>query len=382
MTFKKGAEILVGKINQNQSYKVNCSDGTGFAEAMEPTSTATLEYALSAEGLYEALQKCVHGTNWKVSVASFELNSMKRCIDLSEKLTSGTYIPRPLKTFDITRPKRRTCTSIGIYDRVYQRSLNDNIVYPKVVRHLIRENCACQKGKGTDFARNLLKRNLFRLNYNQPEEKSGYALCVDISKYYPSMRHDVVLDMFKKYLLPEEFDHVRKIIEYQYPGDVSFTPGSQLIQIAGIAVLNDIDHKIKEHLKIKYYERYMDDFILIHESKDYLRQCLDYISCELNKIGFKLNRSKTQIIDVYKHGVPFLGFMFQLHPSGKIDVRIKSSKFKEQKRRCRRLSNILPVDKMDEVAIQAIRYLDKNNTSKRYVTEYIDVYNSVRKEQK
>lgn len=380
MTFKKGAEILVGEISKNQSCKVNCSDGTGNSVAMEPNSTATLEYALSAEGLYEALQKCVHGTNWKTSVASFELNAMKKCISLSEKITSGTYQPRPLKTFDITRPKRRTCTAIGIYDRVYQRSLNDNIVYPKVVKHLIKENCACQKGKGTDYARKLLKRHLFRLNYNQGTSKSGYALCIDISKYYPSMRHDVVLNMFQRYLLPEEFKHVKKIIEHQYPGEVGFTPGSQLIQIAGIAVLNKLDHYIKEQLRIKYYIRYMDDFILIHESKEYLKHCLNEITAKLDEMKFSVNKSKTQLINVYKVPVPFLGFTFKLHKSGKIDVRIKSSKFKEQKRRCKRLSKVLPSEKMNEVATQAVNYLDKNNTDKRYVKEYLKVYNEVRKE--
>lgn len=31
-----------------------------------------------------------------------------------------------------------------------------------------------------------------------------------------------------------------------------------------LAVLNDIDHGIKERKRIKYYVRYMDDLILIH----------------------------------------------------------------------------------------------------------------------
>ena len=46
-----------------------------------------------------------------------------------------------------------------------------------------------------------------------------------------------------------------------------------MIQIAGIAVLNDLDHFIKERLHVKYYIRYMDDFILTHEDPNYLTKC-------------------------------------------------------------------------------------------------------------
>ena len=379
MTLRKGADILAK--TEDSLCKLCGSDGTGnHVAATEPTSTAELDYALSVEGLYESLRKCVHGTNWKTSVASFELNAYKKCHNLSRQLLSGTYEPKPLKTFEITRPKRRTCTAIGISDRVYQRSLNDNVVYSKVVKHLIKENCACQKGKGTDYARRLLKRHLFRLNYNQGTNKQGYALCMDVKSYYATMSHELVLSQFKKYLHPSEYRRVEEIITRQYPGDVGFTPGSQLIQIAGIMALNDIDHFVKEQLGIKYYVRYMDDFVLVHKSRSYLQYCKNEMSNRLNALGFKTNESKTQIVNVYRQPVTFLGFNFKLKPSGKVVTSIRSDKFREQKRRCRRLSKYLNTETFDEVAKQAVSYLSRNNTSSRYVNSYTKTYNNVRKE--
>lgn len=65
-------------------------------------------------------------------------------------------------------------------------------------------------------------------------------------------------------------------------------------QILAIFYLNDLDHFIKENLKIKYYVRYQDDFCLFHESKEYLKFCLEKIREFLEKEKLKLNE-KTRI---------------------------------------------------------------------------------------
>lgn len=382
MIEKKGTEVSADSVCESVGIDAT---GTNNCPMEAISNTSALDYALSEEGLYESLQKCIKGTNWKTSVASFELNGLKKCHKLSKQLNDGTYVPKKLKTFDITRPKRRTCTAIGITDRVYQRSLNDNIVYPKMTRSLIRENAACQQGKGTDYARNLLKRDLFRLNYNQAQEKHGYALLLDIHGYYPNMWHKPVKDAFKRYLDENEYKRVEEILDYQYPGEIGFTPGSQLIQIAGISVLNPLDHYIKEKLKIKYYIRYMDDFVLLHESKEYLQSCKVKIEAFLNNMKFELNKSKSQLIDVYSQPIPFLGFTFQIKPSGKILVKVKASKFREQKRRLKRLrkcvtNGTISLSAFDNIADEDIRYLKKNCNVSKYYKEYNNLYKSLRKE--
>lgn len=70
--------------------------------------------------------------------------------------------------------------------------------------------------------------------------------------------------------------------------------GSMTSQILAIFYLNDLDHFIKEKLKIKYYIRYQDDFLLFHPSKEYLKYCLDEIRKFLKKEKLELN-SKTRI---------------------------------------------------------------------------------------
>lgn len=61
-------------------------------------------------------------------------------------------------------------------------------------------------------------------------------------------------------------------------------------QVLAIFYLNDMDHFIKEKLKIKYYVRYQDDFLLFHQSKEYLKFCLEKIEEFLEKENLKLNK--------------------------------------------------------------------------------------------
>ena len=93
-----------------------------------------------------------------------------------------------------------------------------------------------------------------------------------------------------------------------FEGDIGIGLGSQISQLLELAVLDDLDHFIKERLHIKYYLRYMDDFILIHEDKAYLQYCRKEIEKELTKIHLKLNR-KTSLYPL-KQGVKFLQWRF------------------------------------------------------------------------
>ena len=59
-------------------------------------------------------------------------------------------------------------------------------------------------------------------------------------------------------------------------------------QVLAIFYLNDMDHFIKEKLKIAYYVRYQDDFLLFSESKEYLGVCLEKIKKFFRTIAIML----------------------------------------------------------------------------------------------
>lgn len=334
----------------------------------------SLENVTGFDALYDSMQKCRKGVLWKDSVASFYLNGIERTMKLSEELHSGTYKARKPVKFSITSPKPREIASITFRDRVYQRSLNDNAVYPIMSKSFIYDNFACQKGKGTDAARDRLKEFLHR--YHRKHGSDGYVAQFDIHGYYPTMSHAVTEDLFREKLPPEVFALVKTILNEQYEGDAGYNPGSQLIQIAGISVLDRFDHFVKEQLHAKFYIRYMDDFLIISEDVEYLEACRDLIAEYLAGIRFELNRKKTRIYPL-REGIEFLGFRFSLTGTGKVLMLINPENVKRERKKLRRLvakskRGAIPLEKVDESYTTWRSHASKGNSHK--LLQRMDAY--------
>ena len=108
--------------------------------------------------------------------------------------------------------------------------------------------------------------------------------------------------MKKKIKDKDALDIVFKIIDSEKTG---LGIGNMTSQVLAIFYLNDLDHYIKEELKIKYYVRYQDDFLLFHKSKEYLNQCFEKIKNFLAKEKLELNK-KSRIYKNTNHFI-FLG---------------------------------------------------------------------------
>ena len=102
-------------------------------------------------------------------------------------------------------------------------------------------------------------------------------------------------------------------------------------QLLALLYLNGLDHFIKEKLHIKYYIRYMDDFLLISDDKEYLKYCLKEITKYIeNKLLLKLN-NKTQIYNLSK-GINFLGYRYILKDKKLIMLPTSKNKIKIRKK--------------------------------------------------
>lgn len=267
-------------------------------------------------------------------MAWFSLHGVEQTLKLSNELNEGTYRPKPPVAFTIYKPKQRDIVAIAYRDRVYQRSINDNNLYPTMTRSFVKENGACQTGRGTDYCLNLFRRQLRRFYINHGI--NGYILQIDIKKYYPSMHHDVVKEMFHRKLDSDTYVRVADVLDGQYPGEIGYNPGSQMVQIAGISLLDGLDHFIKEKLHIRDYIRVMDDMVLIHESRDYLEMCKREIIKELYALSLEVHPGKTHIATL-REGITFLGFDWRVTATGKVLQFPKSQTVKDFKRTIRKL---------------------------------------------
>lgn len=305
--------------------------------------------------------KCKRCVLWKPSVKHFDLNAVEEVYRMEKKLKNGTWKngkPRPIK---ILYPKKRDGLSIAIRDRVYQRSINDNVLYPAVTKAFIIDNCACQKGKGIDFARARLKKHLW--NYYTHYGASGYILQIDIKGYYPNMRHDAVKAKFRRYLDDDTYERVCDVLDTQYVGDVGYNPGSQMVQIAGISLLDDLDHYCKERLHARYYIRYMDDILIIMNNEAALAGVLKDIEAELRKIGFRLNGKKTHISSL-ERGFLFLGFEYKVTETGKVIMSLNSDNIKHERRKLQRMVKLAKLGKITKSKVDECYNSWKANAEK------------------
>lgn len=330
------------------------------------------EDVIGVEPLWDSMEKCKNGVLWKGSVARAWLNGGETVCRLSSMLHDGTYKPKPLVHFTVTSPVVRNIVGTSFVDRVYQRSLNDNVVYPIMSRSWVYDNGACQTGKGTDFSRIRMKRHIER--HYRKHDIGGGILSLDVKGYYSNMLHVLVNEMFERELPNWAFHMVKDILEHQYPGEIGYCPGSQIMQIAGVSFLSGIDHFVKEDLGIKGYVRYMDDLRIVHEDIGYLETCLEAVSSELNKIGLTLNDNKTRI-NLLTDNVPFLGFTYRLTSSGKVVMRPLQETLYRNKRKLRRLKRIeqagnRPKGTTDESFRCFIDHVSKGDAY--YLIEYFD----------
>ena len=299
------------------------------------------ETVCAYDNLCKGTQKSKEGSMWKDSTAGFVKNDLINCFLLKDDLLGGTYKIGKYSVFHITEPKPRVIVSTRIRDRAFQRSLCDNYLTNAVSRSFIYDSAACQVGKGTDFARRRLKCHLQR--YYRKHGLNGYVLKCDIKSFFGSTPHKVAEQAVRKRVSDAwAVDKTVQIINSFDQGpdpDVGMGLGSQVTQLIELAVLDDLDHYIKEQLRVKPYERYMDDFILIHESKDYLRYCRSEIEKIVNSLGLSLNRKKTQIFPV-KQPIHFLGFSFRLTATGKVIMRVLPCKVTRERRKLRKLVDL------------------------------------------
>lgn len=330
--------------------------------------------------LYQAVGKCKRNVIWKDSVAGYVKNRLANCYRLKTSLYDGKYKIDPYITFKITEPKEREIVSTRIKDRVFQRSLADNYLYNALTKSFINSNGACQVGKGTDFTRQQLKDALHK-HYRQYGTE-GYVLKCDIKSFFGSTTRKAAIEAIE----PNVSDDwvLSKVIEiidsYTSKTGKGLGLGSQISQLIELSVLNPLDHYIKEVLRIKGYVRYMDDFILIHHDKEYLRYCKEQIEKKLAESELSLSIKKTQLFPITQP-IHFLGSSYRLTDSGKVIMKMLPEKVTREKRKLRRQRERVRQGKMTkadvDLSYQTFRTNALKGNNRNIITEMDKYYKSL-----
>lgn len=286
--------------------------------------------------LMDAAKECMKRVMWKYSTQAYYLDRIERIRITKKRLESRERMSDGFVQFVVCeRGKSREIRSIHINERVVHRALNDAVLVPALRPKLIYDNAASLKDRGTHFALKRLKVHLWRY-YREHGTNDGYILTADLHSYFDSVDHDVVFREYSQ-IFRHDPDIVNLIMDFVDAfGYKSLGLGSQVSQITAVYYPNRIDHYIKEQLKIKGYGRYMDDFYLIHESREYLQECLEQIRRMYADIRIELNEKKTRIVrlsDEFK----FLKAKTHLTETGRVVMRPDRQTITRERRKLKAL---------------------------------------------
>ncbi|MDR2748893.1 MAG: hypothetical protein LBB10_03275 [Bifidobacteriaceae bacterium] len=298
-----------------------------------------LDDFLTYENILKSYLNVKKGKSKNEEVKVFETNKDKNIKRIMERLKSSHFEMLPFIEFKVYEPKVRIIKAPQFEDRVIQDFFCKNFLREPIGKRLIYDNAACRPKKGTHFA---IKR--VRSFMHEIYEKEGidcWILKCDINKYFYSIDCEKLKSMILPYVKDKRVEQFLRIIIDAGKDEfgLGLPLGNQTSQWFAVYYLDPLDRFIKEVLKIKYYSRYMDDFILIHKNKKHLQYCAKQIENFLKDYSLQLNE-KTALFPL-RHGVDYLGFHTYINANGKIIMKIRKNSIKNIKRKMRRKNKVI-----------------------------------------
>lgn len=235
----------------------------------------------------------------------------------------------------------------GWIHKAMQRCLCDNALVPLFSAAFVYDNAASLKGKGIDFAMDRLTCHLQR--YYRKHGTDGWALVFDFSDYFNSAPHAPIYAESERRIRDERVQKLACGLMEDF-GERGFGLGSQVSQIDALMLPNRLDHFIKEQLHIEGYGRYMDDGYLIHESRDYLQECLKQIRAVCADLGIRMNEKKTRIVKLQE--LHFLKTRFYLTETGKVRRKMCRKSARRMRRKLKTFRRWMEEGRMTEEDIR------------------------------
>ena len=257
-------------------------------------------YAASTtrEALYAAYHEAATHKRTTRACFMFERRLGAQIDDLAKTLADRTYSPHPYYRFWVYEPKPRQISAPAFRDRVVQHALY-RAIRPIFDRSFIDQSYACRTGKGTHKAADYVQWAL------QQVPRDSYVLQLDIRRYYYRIDRQILRSLIERKIKDRYL--VDLLMRFANQDDVLGVPiGNLLSQLFGLIYLNPLDHYVKRELGVRYYARYVDDFVLIgltrEQAVDYKAKIVEFLHKNLH---LELSKSTIQRVS---RGINFVGY--------------------------------------------------------------------------
>jgi retron-type reverse transcriptase len=266
---------------------------------------------ISYDNLHLAYKTAKRGKGTRTAITEFEKDIKGNLLRLQDSLIHKTFTTSKYKSKTIYEPKIREIYILPFYpDRIVQHALLQ-IIIPIWDNLMIFDSYACRMGKGMHQASSKT------MGY---VKKYEYCLKCDIKKFYPSIKHKILIDIVERKIKCKDTLWLLKDIINSFDGEKNTPIGNYTSQWFGNLYMNEVDTYVKNK-KYKAYIRYCDDFVIFSDDKKDLHVLkLEIEDFLLTKLSLKFSRWS---IFNNKQGVDFLGYR---HFSNKILLRKTTSK--------------------------------------------------------
>jgi RNA-directed DNA polymerase len=284
----------------------------------------------SLELLLRAYLDCRKHKRNTGSALAFEQDLERNLWSLHQEISAGSYRPGRSICFVITRPKPREVWAADFRDRIVHHLLYNHIA-PGFYARFIADSCACIPGRGTLYAAERLEAKVRSITQNW--SRPAYYLKLDIANFFVSINKHILRELLARHIAePWWMDLTDTVLFHDprknfalhgnpllmdkvpphkrltsHPEHLGLPIGNLSSQFFANVYLDVLDQFVKHGLRCKHYIRYVDDFVLLHESPQWLNEAKDAIEALLqDKLAIRLNPSKT-ILQPIDRGIDFVG---------------------------------------------------------------------------
>ena len=244
----------------------------------------------------------------------FSLSLMDNIFKLNEDLFNFTYKHGSYQAFNISDPKPRNIHKATVRDRLLHHAIYRKL-YPFYDKTFIADSYSCRLNKGTHKALNRFRSFGHKVSKNNT--KTCWVLKSDIKKFFANIDHKILLNILIGRISDEDIIWLLKdVIDSFYTKDKhgkGLPLGNLTSQLFVNIYMNEFDQFVKHNLKVKYYLRYADDFVFMHENRKYLESIIPKVEKFLEtKLKLQMHPDKVYI-KTLASGVDFLGWVHFLN---------------------------------------------------------------------
>lgn len=259
--------------------------------------------------MLEAHIRASIGKRRKKELILFEMDLESNIIRIMNDIKNKTYKVGAYREFKVYEPKERIIKSLPYRDRVVHQWYVEEFIKPYFFKRFIKDTYACLDGRGTHKAVVTVQKYMRKM---KREYNEYYVLKCDVKKYFYSIDKEILMTILNDRIRDYELLKFTEVL-LEDGANLGIPIGNYTSQYYANIYLNELDHFVKERLQIKYYVRYMDDFIFLLKTKEEAKIIFDKISVFL-KDSLKLELNSKSSYFKNKKGINFCGYrIFETH---------------------------------------------------------------------